>query len=312
MTYTQGLVIQAVDYNTFRTNALSVYGVGTGNNGYGQTGITLPTVVAAVDVVESLEWTNLRNMIEVCALHQGTGTALIPPVASLQVGDTVIAHDGITDVDNIPLMLTNINTNRLNSAVGDMTVLAGVRVVTGATAWNTSVTATVAFDFTNENNARWFFNSGGEIRLTMTRAGGTVSPQNTAWTNLLNNIGTISMNHNDTDRSGTVGTALTIGYYNLTGAFQDILTATMTAANYTTNTVTVRARRLNFVGANGGNGDTVEIRFILTDAHTGPSDTVNGTFTATFDLYKATSGGQLSSPNIVTPTDTVTGALTYV
>jgi hypothetical protein len=293
MAYIQGGLIEAVDFNTFRTQLLQVYGVGFGNSGYGQTLITVPPVAGGlIEIVKSLEWTAFRNAIEVCQLHQGISGVLLPPTSELQPGDLIVAHDGVTDTRDFPTMLNNITTTRLTAPPTSTSLFLARSSQTISGPWTTQATTTVDLVFPSVDAARYFFNSGGEIRIRASRTGGSVNAQNTSWTDLLNNVGSVVLNHNSTTRTGTVGTGSAFGYYNLPtiNPLQTIFTAAPPATPYyfAVNRFVVSARTLGVTGVNGNNGLTVRLKIDLNDLKIAAPDNVNGTLNILIDERRAT------------------------
>lgn len=286
MAYVQGGVIEASDFNTFRTQLLNVYGTGFGNSGYGQTAITVPTVAGGfVELVKSSEWQNLRSAIEACATHQGTSTALLPPATDLNVGAVIAAHDGVTDPGDIGQMLSDISTNRLISAVGSTTNFFNVYSDSVTNAWSTQATTTIDINWATADEARYFFNAGGQVILRFSRSGGSATPQNTDWTNLLSSVGSIFMDHNNTSSTGS-GVGQPVGYYTLNlNTYQDVFTASTGSATYAGNNVRVRAQTRNSGGgANGDNGRTIRFEVQFNDSFTGGfSDVVDGTLQVIVD-----------------------------
>lgn len=297
MSYVQGGLIEAVDFNTFRSQLLQVYGVGFGDSGYGQTAINVPTVTGGfVEAVKSLEWTNLRNAISICQQHQGISGALLPPVTDLQVGDEVVAHDGITDPDNFPQMLTNITNNRLSAPNTSTSLFLSRSVQTVSNTWNNTAFTIVDLDFPSADAARYFFNSGGEIIVRSSFTPNSSTPQNTSWQSLLNDVNSVVIDYNTVTNSPLSGgtTTAPLGYYNLP---QSNPLALMFSASppsgggyyyYGANTYQIQGRTLNGSGTNGDNGRTVRLRIDLDDNFAGGSDVVDGTLTVEIDERRAT------------------------
>ena len=189
MTYSAGNTIIDDDYNIFATgnaagtgddsvaNINTVWGSGTGDKGYGQSS-TLSAVSAGA-TVQGTSWASLIARNTSLANHQGSSiTAISQPSA----GDTIEAYTALS---------TNITTtfnNRNNAAAegSDSTVNS-----VSTSGWNTSSTLSKTFTFASANAYRYFFNAGGQIRISWSRSGGTSSTQNTTWSNLLTACGTL-------------------------------------------------------------------------------------------------------------------------
>jgi hypothetical protein len=113
-------------------------------------------------------------------------------------------------------------------------------------------------------------------------------------------MGTITMNHNGTTRSGTAGTTQAIGFYQLTGTNQEIFRR-VGSGNYATNTYIINARsdgagnvffNIQFNDNKGGNPNFDEA--------------VTGTLTSRLDIRRATG----SNVAVAAPTLTTTTAIT--
>ena len=231
MAYSVGSTILDDDYNIFAAgnaagtgdnsvnNINTILGTGTGDKGYGQTN-TL-SAVSAGNTVQATSWANLVARNSTLASHQGTSiTAITQPSA----GNTVEVFSALS------ANIDAVNTNRNNAAAegSDSTVNS---VTT--TAWNTSSTLSKTFTFASANQARYFFNAGGQIRISWSRTGGTSSTQNTTWSNLLTACGTLvltgaaasktinSVAYTGLTKIGGSGTPTTLttteGYYALDG-----------------------------------------------------------------------------------------------
>jgi hypothetical protein len=84
--------------------------------------------------------------------------------------------------------------------------------------WTTKIQTVVTVTFPTSSAARYFFNSGGEIRFSASRSGGSTTQQNTAWTSLLNTVGTQAFGAN---KPGTgVSPANGQNWYRLTNVYQ--------------------------------------------------------------------------------------------
>ena len=315
MTYVVNSTILAADYMAFRgSNApntayaddaaasdrlAALIGVGYGTRGYGQTSTVFPSVAAGSTVTAS-SWNNLISVISNLNTHTGSGLTVPSAVA---IGDVIQAFDGTSGRPNIHTLIPALDTNRMNAAVGQMSQTASGASSQRTTAWNTMVYHEWTVTFSSEDEARYFFNSGGQIQVEADRSGGTSSTLNTAITDMLNDVGTIKVAASTTTSTpaGT-GTAYPIGYYGLQGYYQTLFyhpgPVSYTAPNYTLN-----AKAEGIVGTNGGNGNVIRFQAIF---ETGlPSyDTADGTLDSSVFQLKA--GGVLS---IASPAYAITHAL---
>jgi len=189
MTYSVGSTIVDDDYNIFATgnaagtgdnsvnNINTIWGTGTGDKGYGQS--TTLAAVSAGATVQATSWANLVARNASLASHQGT---TITGISAPSAGDTVAVYSALSS------NVTAVNTNRNNAAAegSDGSVSS-----TSTAGWNNSSTLSKTFTFASANQLRYFFNAGGQIRISWSRSGGTASTQNTTWTNLLTACGTL-------------------------------------------------------------------------------------------------------------------------
>jgi len=232
MTYSTGGTIQATDYNGFANdtggaNVNGVWGTGSGDRGWGQTALG---TVSASGTVTATQWADLVNRISSMGSQTGTSiTARSAPTA----GQTISVLSAIsTD-------LTNITTNR-GSAAASGTVInswTGTASSTGGYAKNGSgwtITFTQTVTFGSADQARYFWNAGGLIRLDMSKTS-TGADKDPDWNTLAGQVGTIwfsgrvngaaqtiaGTSYTGTTRTGGTGgtqttLATTTGWYSLT------------------------------------------------------------------------------------------------
>jgi hypothetical protein len=234
MTYAQFGLVQAADYNalvggepTSTANTLNVtWATGSGNAGYGQ---TAEGNVAIGDSVTAVKWANLVNKTSNAASHQGSSISSVSAPVS---GGTV------TYVSAIPTNLQTIYTNRLNAATQGSTTS---NTVTRGTTWSAGLTFTHTATFANANAMRYFFNSGGQVKMTVAHPTGTNI--NLLFFDLCSNIGTVVISapssgtvsiaggtYSGVTKVGGGGSSPTIdankGFYGLTTANSTIFTQT--------------------------------------------------------------------------------------
>lgn len=316
MAYVKGGDIMAADYNSFMNAIVNLYGVGgtqngepDGSFGYGQSSIVLYPVQPD-DTIRSTEWLNLRNLIEQIAVHQGTAVSL-PPQAAFATDADILAHPPAPG--DIPGAIAAIRTNRLKAASTSLSVVQNVLTMQYTQAWRNRIGFTFDAAFANANQARHFFNTGGEIQVTVTRTGGIESAQNTGWSDMLTEIGTVKMRAASTQAfNHSSGTWSGKGYYNLL-SYTDGGTTIVESQTKNTNTFHgnyyVRVGRLNETNVGGANGTGV--RFMLDLFNTANPDNlfVDGTITVKVDYAIATNPFRVTGPSItmISQGTTVTG-----
>lgn len=310
MAYQQGDVITATDYNNFVANVNAVIGTGTGDKGYGLSEVS---TVSAGGTIQASDWNSLLSGLQKGANHQGTTLT--------NASNTVSTGGNIVPLSNLGADITLIDTNRLNAAGANMsTGVAGV-TSTRTTAWTTQVTHTFTVTYASANAARHFFNSGGKIKMAFSRSGGTSSTQNTSWTNLFSDLGTVSLNANGTTISGSSqggnGPNGSRGFHQLNATPAEILNTTSSTADYTANDLDIKA---------SVSGAVVTITITLNDDHVAETgnytggglgnapnegqawtgtDSIDGTLTSTVTFDKADNASfvQVASPSFNTTTE---------
>jgi hypothetical protein len=282
MAYSSGGLIQISDFTTRRDQVNTLYGVGSGTNGYGQTN-TVPTTSISGTVVPASDWATMIARMSTMQQHQFNNTSGIP---------TQPTSGGIiTYLSAVDTAISSLQTNKLT--VYTQTASGALASTSNATSWVTASTKTWTITFGNGDQARYFFNTGGIIQVVSNA--NTMSPA--TWNSFANtgynytNFGATSFGYGGTVGTFTINTNLsTSGYYNLTTYpttyFQISETGTGNA-NYNNNYIQVN---YSCNGANvSGNGDrgniiTVTLIFNDNDANTF-GRTVTGTTNAYIQLY---------------------------
>jgi hypothetical protein len=196
---TEGTIIRVTDYNNIRNKIVNILGVGSGSQGYGQP--VRSSEVATHSRVRLPEWDNLRFDIINIWKHQYGEIPTLPDVRNFN--DPGGNNEGAvirTDTTTAPYTRYDIVANQLleNRFALDLSQ-AITRNGSSPTdpwtrsrtvGWTTYLNCTVTVSWPTSEAARFFFNSGGEIRFTSSRTGGSTTPQNTSWTTLLTNVGT--------------------------------------------------------------------------------------------------------------------------
>jgi len=269
MAVSSGTTALASAYNTLRTavnlwfadNYAGSISFGNGNQTYGWGGTAAPTVSTGNQMLAS----QMNALVDRCNVGEDICNVVSGQLSQVVAGNQILA----TDYNNIETKSTSINTNRLDIEAAEMSVTASGNTAR-TTAWASQIDATFRFTFASFDRARYFFNSGGAIQLY-----GTISGYSTgtgqdgqAFYEIFNAMGTITMNYTQTTQSGSGGTPTSLGYYDLTTAYQNIFGQTGVGA-YTDAYVYVDARR-------SATGDYVEIRIRMIP---GVGRSVNGTTT---------------------------------
>jgi hypothetical protein len=182
--------ITATDYNNIRGPLANIIGTGTADSGWGQTVIS--SAVSEGTKVTATQITRLRNDIINAHTHI-FGTA--PTPVSVVEHDVVKFNATTSPVSSYTALVSNINANRFTVAGGQSAVQSYAPSSTTwpgiyGTNWTSLITCTITATWPTAAAARHFWNSGGQLRITASRSGGTGSAQNNAWTSILSTAGT--------------------------------------------------------------------------------------------------------------------------
>ena len=320
MTYSSGGLIQASDYNTFQTNLNAIWSTGSGDSGWGQTSIA---AVSAGGTVTATNWATLVNNLATSGAQ--TNTALTS--RSAPTTGTVISILPAVSTD-----ITNCTTNRGNAAssgtqFGTFSGTTSKTTATGSgqSAWTITFTHTVTFP--SADQARYFWNAGGLVRLQYGKSStGTTSDDD--WNQLAGWCGSIyisgrvasaaqtiaGVSYTGTTRiGGTGGTqttlATTTGWYQLTGSPATVFQLNNSTAPYSgefirTTATATSSSVLTLVTtwvSDGSSGAGTSADISGGTATASPSTTISGTAPTTLVTYLPPSTAQGLSASWGTP-----------
>ena len=308
MAYTAGDTILDDEYNTFVTgnaagtgdngvnNVNTLWGAGTLDKGYGETGSTLASVSAG-STITATQWDSFLSRIETIAAHQGS---TVTTYSALSAGNTIAA------LATVATDLTTITNSRLNATASGSTVTTnGAINRTGS--WQGSIDAIHRITFGSANALRYFFNAGGLVRFTFSLSGGTSDAKYDEWVDLVTKMGTIyfsgSASHTvnsialtgTTQVGGSAGGAgssvSSIDAFALTTSPQQLMIKYADSAPYTTNYIQINATASAAAGsatyidftitANDAAADTGNPAYPFGGTNPAALDIIDGTFTST-------------------------------
>ena len=228
MTYTTGSLIQASDYNTFQTSLNTIWSTGSGDSGWGQTNISNVSVGSSV---AATNWATLVNNLSTA----GAQTATTITSRSAPTSGNVISV-----LANVATDITSCTTNRGNATssgteYGTFTGTTSQTAGTGSGQATWTITFTHTVTFPSADQARYFWNAGGRVRLQYGKSS-TGTDIDSDWNTLAGYPGSIyitgrvnstsqtiaGVSYTGTTRiGGTGGTqttlATTTGWYQMTG-----------------------------------------------------------------------------------------------
>jgi len=265
MTIGSGNSILASDYNAIQSTVASILGP----SGYGQS--VSSSQVAAGNNITASQMQNLKSDLDKISYHQNNSGSTAP---------SVIAGGSITTLDwNVYNSQANSLASTkftLNSAQATETI--GVNPTFAN--WNGTRTHYVTVAFGSSDAAKYFFNSGSQIRIKPSQSGYTSSvSKGGRWSAIFS---TVSFNY--------------VNWAAMTGSDQQIFIVTDTGT-YSGNVFRVLAR------ADASNL-YLTIKFEDTGLTGNFDENVDGTTTSTVSHYRATG----SYVTVAAPAITTTGA----
>ena len=321
MTYSTGGLIQATDYNGFvndtaGANINATWSTGATNSGWGQTAIAPVTTGATVTATQ---WATLVANLATMGSQTGTTlTSRTQPTA----GQTISVLAAVnTDI-------TNCYTNRGNAAAsgtayGTFSGTTSKTTATGSSQTTWTITFTHTVTFPSADQARYFFNAGGIVKIQYGKSS-TGTDIDADWNTFVGLCGSINITggaqtiasqaYTGTTRlGGTGGTqttlATTTGWYNLTTSPTTIFQLNNTASPYTGEYIRTTATATSstvltlvttwFQPAVSAAGTTCNISGGTATAS--PSTTITGTAPTTLVTYLPPSTAQGLSNTWGTP-----------
>lgn len=287
--------IDDLDFNSLRNKIIKIIGNGSGQYGYGQT--IQSSAVFEGNIVSSAQWNGLRYDLLNILIHQTGSTPSITEIIKGQVirqgaGDPIQEYDRIIDAATF---------TRFELAPSQSLVTA-VSTKNYSSAWTTQAQMTAQLNFGSADAARFFFNSGGKINFVSSRSGGSSTAQNNAWTNVLNNAGTISFG----------GDSENLDFYTLTNFYQVRELATLSTP-YSANNYKIEAL-CNVANNSAGTATSITFRITWLDSYSetfpntvvAPADQVDGTLSLSIEEVKASGNLQpTGSFTITSPSYTI-------
>jgi hypothetical protein len=271
--------ITAAGFVTIQDKAEALLGTGATTRGYNQT--VLSSDVFSGNEITRVQWDLLKTDIVNILYHQN---GELPNIVSVNAGD-VIGFGASHPNTNYDTLLTTADQNRFQIAATQSAV-SSKGSATYTSAWSSSAQFTLTVTFASADQGRYFFNSGGKVRINTTITGGTTTAQYNAWLNVLNAVGI---------RSFGADTDPLVNYYTLTSSFQ-IYYQNSLSTPYSANNYRLEAKT-DVANNSTGTATILTLRVTLTDNYTdsgagfdpnpAPGDSVDGTLTISVEELKA-------------------------
>lgn len=320
-----GVIIKAEDYNAIQTAIAKIYGTGSGTFGYGQTLLSAP--VATGQLIQDEHFAYLKTEALRISTHAGiqndTRITSLPNVS--QFFGKIVEAD---DFNKFKAIIDYLNESRFLLGPGQYSDesfspnISQVRTTGWGDPQHNTIKHAFTIDFGTADNARYFFNSGGQLRFSASRTGGSATAQNIIWSNALAAMGTVVFNYSSC--SGSSGTGSNIGFYQLTKTAQQVYSRAGTGV-YTMNDYKITVS-CDVNDNSAGGARYMYVTAYFNDNHEGfytskyplyssyessyygalyKDDYVDGTLTHTVQIRRATG----TNVEVVAPTAILTTAL---
>ena len=271
MSYAVGDTISNSDYNGLLNNTAAntpnagvaarginyIAGTGAGAYGLGQTELT---TVGTADTITAAQWNSLFTFMNNIQNH--TNVSALTSTTAVSAGDVIALKAALeTDLNALAAAVAGGSTS-----VTAVTTSAALQTVTTASeGWDSTATQEVSVTFNSANAMRWFFNGGGEVRITVGTTEATVDGKDQAFKDLGTAIGNLDIGSQVSTRSGTGETlttnGLALGFHDLTTSYQTILKLTSDNTGYTSNHIEIFAK----LDAAVGTATVITVKMVATD-----------------------------------------------
>jgi len=236
MTVSIGDVITASQYNALKDGVNKWFGdIYSGNtpsssksqNSYGWGGSNV-SAVATGSIITAEQSNHLINRINLGVTQTGASSSITKVIT----GNIILA----TKHNEIESKSAVIDAARLTAA-DTTTTSGGSSDSQSRGSWNTAVSVTATATFASYAEARYFFNSGGQLRFSFDNTG--TSNDALAWDDLwtADDMGTLIFSYNDIAQTGSRAGNVTSGsgFYELTTSPTEIYNINLDESPYTEN-----------------------------------------------------------------------------
>ena len=270
MAYAAGDKILDDEFNVFVASTSDPFGfnhfAGTGATVYGLGQAAIPIVAGGTTTITAAQWNSLLAGIDNIANHTNdTMTAR----TAVTTGDTIAIKSAVAaDLATLAASVAGGSANATALSAG-----SELRSSRSGTRYAGSHIVEHSITFSNANEARFFFNAGGKIRVNLTRVangGGAATDKDDSVDELITAMGNFDIGAQVSTRSGSSETLTTNGFANgvddLGTGYTTIFLITQANGTYTSMTLKGEAKVDN---ATYGSAVKVTVKMTITDADSG-------------------------------------------
>ena len=272
MGYVASELIKDDEFNAFVGNSSSPFGInhtsGTGATVYGLGQAEIPTVTGGTTTITAAQFNALFAAIDNIANHTNDSMTARGQVTS---GDTISIKSAVAA--DLATLAASVAAGSVNATA--ISVGSELQSSRSATRYVGSHIVEHSITFANANNARFFFNAGGKIRVNLTRVGGgsangsTATDKDDSVDEMITAMGNFDIASVQSTRSGSSETLTTngfaVGFQDVTTSYQTVFLLTQANGTYTSMTLKGEIKG----NATAGSTTNVTIKMSLTDADSG-------------------------------------------
>ena len=303
MGYVTGEPILDNEYNNFISSSSDpyginhVYGTGSGSYGLGQTDLTIS--VSPGDVITATKWNSLFSTMDTVAAHTNVS---ITSTATRTAGDPIAVKAAL--VSDLASLASAVAGGSLNTSAVSAGSVDQAQVSQGS--YDQSYVSEVSFTFDGGDEARWFFNAGGRLRVAIQNSDVNFSSKDDVLNNLISQMGNFDLRATTSTVDGvgdgssaadsTAGSDLNLGYFDLTTSYQTIYLITESTSTYSATydgNIYIKVEGKTSAAhadGRGNNGEVVTLRvttYVDTGTHTDYDSTAIGSTAAPVKAHSA-------------------------
>ena len=279
MGYVAGETILDDEYIAFVNSSSSPFGInhimgtGSGNQGLGQSTIG---VVNAGDTITAAQWNALFTAMDNVANHTNVS---LTSTAQRAAGDPVaIVSALVSDIASLSTAVAGGSTGALVG--GGLTAGSEDSSRVASAVYDESHVVEESFTFDGGDEARFFFNAGGKIRVSVSNNAAGSTGRDTAMNAVITALGNFDIGATASTRSGSgeliVTNGLAKGYFDFTTSYQTLIKLADDEGTYTSQTIFIQVEAKCGAGAHadarGNTGNVVTVK-VTCSVNDGSSET---------------------------------------
>lgn len=242
MSVTAGTLVLASEYNTVAELVNKIFGdkyaavlvtdADRSNHKFGWGAVNIEDALADGTLITAERLQDMINRTNIMVDHVNINDTIL--VFSVPSNRTDILARTPIRAEDLNLVDTKVNNSILSNNTHLTIDPTNASTVTSTPAspytrsavWQNKLVSEHKWTFNNYNHARYFFNSGGQLRLNMSIEGGSTAGYYN-WADIINEIGVLSFTWDNTFQSSSItqGTSEGKGFYDLTNSYQLLFTS---------------------------------------------------------------------------------------